>query len=377
MGCYRSHIVDYLSPVKRAICFIACNHTQNLDVNAILGSFLRQVILRLPNVSSSVMEWWKGSQIPLNTEKQMQLLVDQIGESRVDLAVDAFDEYLYRDQLLPHLRQLMATCRVYIIITTRPNLTPLIQDGDIRINIPRQDDDIRKFVHAQITSPTVPGNLLRNLPGLVAKSASIASKEDQSYKENFVSEVVAKSGGRLVVSRLKSITDIDHKFRMLVARLHLLRIARSRNPNQLQATLRALSPDLDEAYDESLDRISSVDRDLALETFSWITLAQRPLEMIELLHAVVTRWDDEGQTDIDRGDLDLPERVLEICQGLVVIVDRDYKKTLTLVRKCASTALKLASDSNGQMRPLMIISGARLWQILQNTNDTLTLPWCA
>jgi hypothetical protein len=323
------------------------------------------------------MEWWKGSQIPLNTEKQMQLLVDQIGESRVDLAVDAFDEYLYRDQLLPHLRQLMATCRVYIIITTRPNLTPLIQDGDIRINIPRQDDDIRKFVHAQITSPTVPGNLLRNLPGLVAKSASIASKEDQSYKENFVSEVVAKSGGRLVVSRLKSITDIDHKFRMLVARLHLLRIARSRNPNQLQATLRALSPDLDEAYDESLDRISSVDRDLALETFSWITLAQRPLEMIELLHAVVTRWDDEGQTDIDRGDLDLPERVLEICQGLVVIVDRDYKKTLTLVRKCASTALKLASDSNGQMRPLMIISGARLWQILQNTNDTLTLPWCA
>jgi hypothetical protein len=136
-------------------------------------------------------------------------------------------------------------------------------------------------------------------------------------------------GGKGRIAFNLCLIHADYYVRMLVARLHLLRMAKSRRPNQLQAVLKALSPDLDETYDESLDRIASQDRELAFEAFSWIALTQRPLKLTELLHAIATRWDDEEQNYIDEGDLDLPERILEVCQGLIV----SYGDEFTLVRK--------------------------------------------
>jgi hypothetical protein len=129
---------------------------------------------------------------------------------------------------------------------------------------------------------------------------------------------------------------------MRVARLHLERLSCSDTPKNLKSILGRLSDDsdIDKTYDESITRISSDDRDLAFTVFSWVALAHRPFTMEVLLHAIATDWDNEEQLEIGDADLHLPDRVLEVCQGLVVTVPRSqstsvsrYEEEVVFVRK--------------------------------------------
>jgi hypothetical protein len=197
---FRSLVVDYLLNLprtiedeRRVVAFIIFDHRKEFSVNDVLSSLLRQVVQGSSQVSNSVMDWWKGSKHPLNIENLMHMLTGQIGSDRVDFAVDAFDEYPCRDQLLAHFRNLMEAGNVRILITTRPNLTPLIEDHDKRVDIARSDGEIRRFVEAQITQPTVPGNILKKLPALLSRAVEIYG---EGFWHECVLQLVEKSGGR-------------------------------------------------------------------------------------------------------------------------------------------------------------------------------------
>jgi hypothetical protein len=142
---------------SRVVAFLFCDHTQNLHINDLLGSLLRQLVLSLP-LSSVVTEWWNGSREPLTTEKLNSMLISQIesasdGSHSVDLLSDAFDECGARTQLLRTFRTLIQTGKVRICITSRPNHPDSIQQSDHEIHVDSTVEDIQKFVAQQIKSP--------------------------------------------------------------------------------------------------------------------------------------------------------------------------------------------------------------------------------
>lgn len=64
-------------------------------------------------------------------------------------------------------------------------------------------------------------------------------------------------------------------------------------------TLESLPTELDDTYDETLSRIGSQDRadiEVAQQVLEWVTLANRPLTMKELQHALFA---EPGQSDLD------------------------------------------------------------------------------
>lgn len=121
---------------------------------------------------------------------------------------------------------------------------------------------------------------------------------------------------------------------MLAAKLHIQSISRFRNVMQLKEALETLSPDLNAMYEKNIDRIPDEDREIAYDVFSWIAVACRPLRMLELQHALVTNWMDRRSIHIHVDELDLPERILEACGGLVTTrFDHCGNPDVILVRK--------------------------------------------
>jgi hypothetical protein len=142
---------------SRVVAFIFCDHAQNLTINDLLGSLLRQLVLSLP-LSPAVTKWWDGSREPLNTEKLEEMLISQIesasgGPISVDLLSDAFDECGARTRLLRTFQSLTQTNKVRVCITSRPNYPDVIQQSDCKIWVDSTVEDIRKFVVEQITDP--------------------------------------------------------------------------------------------------------------------------------------------------------------------------------------------------------------------------------
>jgi hypothetical protein len=312
-------VIDHLFQLNDApLSFIICDHTKSLDVDDLLGSILHQLILRLPDISPSILKWWKGSRSPLNTDTLMELLQEQIGNSRVDLGVDAFDECKCQNELLKRLRQLMESCDINIFITTRPSLISLIKEseGDVRIDVDLEsaNEDVRRFVQEQVSDPKE--DSLRYLPDLIAQGIH---NDGNEFRRQLVETVVQKSGGRLGPCFRLVFSSLIQRLRMLIARLHLQNLATQRNLRQLKRVLSNLSVDLEEVYEKNIDRIPELDRELAFHIFSWIALAFRPLRLWELQHALVIDWKDDDIDSVGTDELDLPSRLLQVCVGLVTV----------------------------------------------------------
>ena len=74
---------------------------------------------------------------------------------------------------------------------------------------------------------------------------------------------------------------------------------------------------LDQAYDTALERVNGQKyglRKMAMQIFSWITLAKRQLTTSELSHALAIRL---GTSRLDPGDLPQAADVVSICAGLI------------------------------------------------------------
>lgn len=79
------------------------------------------------------------------------------------------------------------------------------------------------------------------------------------------------------------------------------------------------SEELDDAYKEALQRIEFQRqglRDLAKRVLLWITCARRPLNTLELQHALAV---EVGELALDPDNLRDTEVMLSVCAGLVTI----------------------------------------------------------
>jgi hypothetical protein len=180
---------------SRVVAFIFCDHAQNLTINDLLGSLLRQLVLHLP-LSPAVTKWWNGSREPLNTEKLEEMLISQIesasdGPTSVDLLSDAFDECRARTRLLRTFRSLAQTNKVRVCITSRPNYPDVVRQSDREIWVDSKVEDIRKFVVDQITDPK--DDAFNELHTLLQDAKPEGS---QTFCDYVISKVVERAGAR-------------------------------------------------------------------------------------------------------------------------------------------------------------------------------------
>lgn len=150
-----------------ALGYVFCNFqdASSIDVLNILGSFVKQLLIKLPKTSNySLEEIYKqhmaqGSQDPRkpNFDCLFNIIVDLAGElDHVYLYIDALDEYPFdkRDTLLeclrdlerrsPHLSLFVASRPEYDIKVALEGVKELFADS------PKSRDDMTSFVKAEI-----------------------------------------------------------------------------------------------------------------------------------------------------------------------------------------------------------------------------------
>lgn len=118
--------------------------------------------------------------------------------------------------------------------------------------------------------------------------------------------------------------DTNTELRFLLARLHVRSLVDKINTRKIEEALKALpkgsgSAASGFAYDETVERINAQEpgfRDLAFAIISWISLANRPLTVTELLYAISI---EPGDTAIDEENFVDEETLTSVCAGFVVI----------------------------------------------------------
>jgi hypothetical protein len=102
------------------------------------------------------------------------------------------------------------------------------------------------------------------------------------------------------------------------------------NITEVRKALKNLPKDVDETYDEAMERIeqqNEADEALAKRVLCWVTHARRPLTVSELQHALAIV---NGTTALDLDNITDEEILNSICAGLLVIND---ERMIRLVRK--------------------------------------------
>jgi hypothetical protein len=97
-------------------------------------------------------------------------------------------------------------------------------------------------------------------------------------------------------------------------------IVQQMTANSIEKALKLLPTDIDAAYEKTMSMISELghkDRILAYHTLSLITLASRPLQANELLHALAM---DDNVTELPSSrDICDINSILSTCMGMVAM----------------------------------------------------------
>ncbi|KAJ7080214.1 hypothetical protein B0H15DRAFT_997583, partial [Mycena belliarum] len=217
----------------------------------------------------------------------LQILIAQ--RSRVYLVVDALDEYPEQQRwaLLKQLSMLLGpTTR--LMITSRPhvefhNIFPNLS----AVGIQATDEDILTYIEKQIELAPRLSTHIHRQPNL-----------DDEIKSCIMSKVHGM---------------------FLLAKLHIGSLSTKNTVKAVRQALQSLPQDLDQTYDEAMERIlsqSSDDKQLALQTLTWVAYAKRPLSVAELREALAIEPD---ATSLDTDNLLDISIVLAVCAGLIIV----------------------------------------------------------
>ncbi|KAI0868926.1 ankyrin [Hypoxylon argillaceum] len=175
-----------------------------------------------------------------------------------------------------------------ILITSRYSLTIEDKFGNVpQIDIRATDDDVKRYVEACIEEKASLAKHVRSSPEMI---------------EEITETVIQTSQGMF-----------------LLAQLHMDSLARKLTRRQIRAALASLPKELDETYDQAIQRMQNQDEDqasLAHKVLYWISYSFRPLTITELQHALAVELDDD---DLDEDGLYDTELMISVCGGLVTV----------------------------------------------------------
>ncbi|KAJ6587435.1 ankyrin repeat domain-containing protein [Mycena vulgaris] len=235
---------------------------------------------------------------------------------KVYFIIDALDEY--PEDLRHSFLQYLATLgpKVNIMMTSRPHigLDSVVPDFQI-LEIRATDDDICRYLNTQIEQSPRLSRHVKTRPDL---------------QEDIQSKIVANCKGMF-----------------LLAKLHIESLTSKNTIKAVREALQHLPTDLQQTYDEAIDRIKlqrEEDKELGLLALTWVANAKRLLSVSELQEALAI---EEHSTFLDLDNLLDISMILSVCAGLIIV-----DETLSVVRLIHYTAQGYLDDVQSDQFPL-------------------------
>ncbi|KAJ7591924.1 ankyrin repeat-containing domain protein [Mycena floridula] len=301
-----SRVIDHLQKLTKGqpgvgVAYIFCDYRQSSIQGAtdVIGSVLRQLLINseeIPGSLHSIHNCYKAVPPQPRTlhdfttalEAQIQLY------SRVYLVIDALDESSSetRDILISTVHRLAESGHLHVLVTSRQTIGDEFAN-DSQIHIWANNGDIRRYITQRIRD---------------GKELQKVVNGDETLQDEIVNKVTEKADGMF-----------------LLVRLHLDSLTKKYTPKILREALMSLPEDINDSYDETMDRIVAQGKDysqLAHRVFLWLALAKRALTLLELRHALAV---SEGMDEMESHALIHDgEFVASVCGGLVVIEEGEY-----------------------------------------------------
>ncbi|KAF3275192.1 hypothetical protein TWF970_006914 [Orbilia oligospora] len=311
-----SVVIDQLSRLfgktpAVGIAWIYFNYTLKSEQTTynILASVLKQLVRRQRSLPEELKQLYEEDKNNIG----MRPSVDQICKalksvvtlySRVFVIIDALDECQMqspdycRGKLISTIFDLHAECGVNILATSRhikEIVEQFTEQGSTTLEVHADDEDLRMYLDGRI---------------------------DQTKRK-----MLREHRGAIKDEIVKAVQGM-----FLLARLHFESVENKTTPKKLKTALGKLSTGeegeaaYDIAYTEAMERIDSQNSDfknLARRVLVWVVCAERPLDQLELQHALAVE-PEASQDTIDDDDLTDINDIISVCAGLVTI-DEDTK----------------------------------------------------
>ncbi|TFK21923.1 hypothetical protein FA15DRAFT_597038, partial [Coprinopsis marcescibilis] len=273
------------------ILFAFCRYTERLMVIDILSAILRQLLERHPQVLPFVKPMYERHKREGTRPSEGEIvdLLRQIATSglfkKTFYILDGLDEAASDIQI--DLLRILSSLRVHFFITSRPldSLKDILPDAQF-LTIIASDPDIALLINEKVDRMPALRRLLM---------------DNAKLKADVVSIIGSKSSGMF-----------------LLASLHLDMLKGCTNERQVRKALEGLPRGMDGMYDATMERIKAMpeyEADLAKRVLIWVTYAQKPLTVEELVLAVsvcpeTSQFDDTMEpTGI--------ESIISLCCGLL------------------------------------------------------------
>ncbi|KAK5988600.1 Receptor-interacting serine/threonine-protein kinase 4 [Cladobotryum mycophilum] len=298
-------------PDDIGLAYVYCNFHKGAEQKAIdlLSSLFKQLCQArssLPDVLNKLyQDHTKDSTRP--SKENIVTSLQSVAKlySRVFIIVDALDECQTADRqrkiFLSNIFNIQARCGVNLLATSRfiPDIVDLFT-GCVFLEIRADRSDVDNYLESHLES----------LPSLV--------QQDLALREEIKTEILEAVNGMFLLARIY-LHSLEDKLTPNAIRRALQGI---RKRHEISSGVENVDA-LDHAYEEAMKRINcqaSGIRYLATNVLLWITCAKRPLNTLELRHALAVKPGQEpGQSEIDTGDLFQIGDMVSSCAGLVTV----------------------------------------------------------
>ncbi|KAL8766351.1 MAG: hypothetical protein Q9209_006878 [Squamulea sp. 1 TL-2023] len=300
-GC-RSIVVETLAQtppsMEHAVAFIYCNYKERAQQT--FGNLISSVVRQLISAKGTIPEELRllyqhhSKQGTRPNRSELRGLLTTVASECASLfiVVDALDECEdsngTRSDLVSTLRT--ALPEACFLITSRRSHDIELQFQDCpHLEIRASDRDIRRYISIQIRQQP-------RIQKLIEADPSLPSLIEET--------IIQKSDGMF-----------------LLAQLHVGALATKHSRKAIRSALQSLPAELDNTYNEALQRINDQNREdaaLAKKVLLWAFLASNPLTVVELQHAIGTMSLD-NETELDEEDLPNADILISVCAGIVII----------------------------------------------------------
>ena len=288
-------LMDHTDPLKTGVACVYLDfkdQSQQTTEN-IIGAIIKQLLRPLPKIPERIEEIWRKYQYQTAPiEQTTEMLCEACNAfTETYICIDALDECKDLKELLDRLTQAHSkVTSIRLICTGRPHIRSIINS---RISVPKpsmisvkaRGSDVRAFAAWRIEDDR------KENPRIM----------DDALKEKIIEKLLEAFDGVF-----------------LLPVLHIGLILEEDTIASRKDRLNSLQPSVKQTFTETMKRIEDSKRSKinAVNILTWIHLAERPLTVDELLHALAVK---EEKEDLDRENFKDPDTFLSCCLGLATI----------------------------------------------------------
>jgi ankyrin repeat protein len=302
------HLQDRFSSQNVAFAYFYCDY--RLQTSSSFAAYLlKQIAMQMDPLPRKLLDFYEFHKRsgPPNSNAELSRILGQLCSDfdQCFIVIDALDEsndHKYRKQMLQILQDMGSKgCKIFV--TSRPHLVDInnaLQHAT-QIEIQAQQEDVQAYVSRTI-----------------ADYPEVSELIDNSIQADILTSISESAQGMWVI--IFSLNEqMSDNFRFLPVVLQVQAILNQVTRAGIRRTLKSLSADLSQLFESSIQRIENQSRnrqEIAMRSLMWLSCAQRPILISELLHALATQ---PGVPQINLEECPPLKLVIESCSGLVTV----------------------------------------------------------